>query len=972
MMTRRDVVCLLALIPLMLVPLRAAADQVGKETPAGAIHADMECVVRSVYRHRPDGKPGREVVLAIKGPKLLDKATIGVECDGRTETIPVVDAKGSGRLSLLLPPGAGVKRECRAHITLRAGATVLERSVTVPAQRQWTVYVYPHSHVDIGYTDTQENVEKIHMRNLEYGAALAKQTAGYPQGARYKWNAEVTWASDGYLRRATAGQKAAFIEAVQRGWICLDATYANINTSAASDEELLRLFRHCRQLQVLSGVKVDTMVQMDVPGASWGVVQAARQNGVRYFMSYPNASDRIGLIRPAWECRPVWWVGPDGRSRILFLQAWPYAVGFMLKGCHFQPGLLAGKYDRIKTNDPSAHFVDTFLPEELAKLEQRKDYPYDIAVMSWALSDNAPIDADLPEAVKAWNEKYAYPRLVIAGSHEIGDAFEKRYGAVLPEVRGDFTEYWTDGLGSDARRVGLNRGAKERLVQAETLWAMLDTKRPAPLDAFNDAWRNVLLGTEHTWGYYDTASPRAKQIEAVKASYFENADKNSRELLALAVQSVAKPGSDTVAVLNTLSWDRGGLVELPADLSRAGDRVVDDRGREVPCQRLAGGSLAFLAGDVPPLGARLYRVAAGKPAARGGCKAEGRTLQNGLVKVALDPKTGDVASLVDLRNGREFVAAKSPWGVNSYRYLPGSDRSRASGPTAVVIKAGQCGPLLASLRVESQAAGCRKLTREISAISGQPWIAMTDTLDKIATRNKEGVHFAFAFDVPGATTRIDIPWGVMRPEADQLRGGNRNWLAVQRWVDLSNDRYGVTWSSPDAPLIEIGDLYANVLGAAENSPVWLRKLPSSATIFSWALNNHWYTNFPLEQGGRITFRYQILLHGGYDPVVANRFGLEQNRPLVVVPADRDPIGKPLLAIDNPRVAISTLKPSEDGAAVILRLRSVSDKAETVKLSWPAGPPKSFAPCLADERSSGNGSDTLILAPYGVAGVRIEF
>ena len=33
--------------------------------------------------------------------------------------------------------------------------------VAIPALRQWTVYIYPHAHVDIGYTALQETVEKL-------------------------------------------------------------------------------------------------------------------------------------------------------------------------------------------------------------------------------------------------------------------------------------------------------------------------------------------------------------------------------------------------------------------------------------------------------------------------------------------------------------------------------------------------------------------------------------------------------------------------------------------------------------------------------------------------------------------------------------------------------------------------------------------------------------------------------------------
>ena len=115
----------------------------------------------------------------------------------------------------------------------------------VPPKRQWTVYIYPHSHVDIGYTNTHENVELIHKRNLIYGIDLAKKTQDYPKDARYLWNPEVLWPVERYLRNATPEQKQSIVEAVQKGWLHLDAGYVHTNTTAAADEELFEFFREC-------------------------------------------------------------------------------------------------------------------------------------------------------------------------------------------------------------------------------------------------------------------------------------------------------------------------------------------------------------------------------------------------------------------------------------------------------------------------------------------------------------------------------------------------------------------------------------------------------------------------------------------------------------------------------------------------------------------------------------------------------
>ena len=79
-----------------------------------------------------------------------------------------------------------------------------------------------------------------------------------------------------------------------------------------------------------------------------------------------------------------------------------------------------------------------------------------------------------------------------------------------------------------------------------------------------------------------------------------------------------------------------------------------------------------------------------------------------------------------------------------------------------------------------------------------------------------------------------------------------------------------------------------------------------------------------------------------------------------------------MALDNARVCVSILKPSADGKAVILRLRCLSDKSETVTLTWPAGQPKSVRHCLAGEAAGRLITDNrVVLLPYGVVTLQLE-
>jgi hypothetical protein len=906
----------------------------------------IECQVQPLYRHRPDGKPGREVILNFKGPKFLGKGTIELECSGIKERVPMETTKGIDQFRLLLPPGAGVKSECMATITLRSEKRTLSSSVTVPVKRQWTVYIYPHSHVDIGYTNTQANVEIIHKRNLINGIELARETAGYPEGARYLWNTEVLWPVERYLRTASSEERQVIIDAVQKGYLHLDGGYIHTNTSTSADEEFFEYFRYRDELSKLTGTRVETLVQVDIPGMSWGVVPVASKLGIKYCFAMNNGSDRVGLSTEM-SFKPFWWIGPDGKSKILFLQPGDYTPGAKAKGFAYWP-LMAGQTDPskliriVKTDHPREHFIDKYLEEKLPELEKSDYYPYDIFAMTWAMADNTPVDADLPDAVKSWNEDYAFPHLVIASATQIMSTFEKRYGDQLPVLKGDFTEYWTDGLGAAAKQTAMNRSSKEQLIQTETLWTMLHRGEPAPRAEFDEAWRNVIMGTEHTWCYMDPGKqPVSGDILKVKFGFFQEAEDRSKSLLTAALSPVSDGRSSVIGVFNTLSWKRSGLVTLPATQCGGFNSIADENGEKIVSQPLTTGDLVFYATDIPPLGSKKYLL---KKEVRSnqGKLANGNTLDNGIVKVVIDPQTGDISSLTNCNY--EYVNSKNGGSVNSYRYLHGDDLPhKASGTGNVKITILENGPLFAKTGVESEAEGCNKLVREIAVTAGQPQVEITTRLDKLAILKKEGIHIGFSFNIPDPVTRVDIPWGIMELEKDQLSGANRNWLAVQRWLDISNKDRGVTWCSLDAPVFENGDITANILGGATNSPKWIRKAASNATIYSWALNNHWHTNFPLSQEGKLQFRYRILPHNsGYNGASANRFGLEQAQPLIATTIKDDFNPKSILAIEgSPAVTLTILKTSNDGKSMKIRLRSVSNQDEKIKIVWPDRKPKSL-------------------------------
>ena len=79
-----------------------------------------------------------------------------------------------------------VDKESQVQVKLTAGGKELvSQAVTLKPVQKMTVYVVPHSHTDVGYTEIQTAIEKKQVDNLLEGIALARKTADYPAGSRF-------------------------------------------------------------------------------------------------------------------------------------------------------------------------------------------------------------------------------------------------------------------------------------------------------------------------------------------------------------------------------------------------------------------------------------------------------------------------------------------------------------------------------------------------------------------------------------------------------------------------------------------------------------------------------------------------------------------------------------------------------------------------------------------------------------------
>jgi alpha-mannosidase len=851
------------------------------------------------------------------------------------------------------------ERERDVAFSVSVGDRLYREILKVKPVQKKTCYLLHHSHVDIGYTHVQDEVERMQWSHLEKAVDLALQTQNYPPEARFKWNAEVNWHVDSYLKQASSEKRKKMLEAIGNGSIELGGLYANVLTGICRPEELFRLMNSSKRVAAEAGISLKSAMITDIPGYSWGLVPALAQAGVKYLALGTNTGHRIGSIKETWDDRPFYWVSPSGKEKVF---CWIPAKGYSW----FHTGLGSEKPAKRLAEKPIMDYLESM---------EKSDYPYDLVIFHYNIgSDNGPPDPSLSDKIRAWNEKYASPRIIIATVSEAYGQFEEKYGHSLPEMSGDFTGYWENGAASSARETAMNRVSSERLIQSEILYSIRHPQS-FPHDRFRKAWEQVLLFSEHTWGSWNSISDPdgdfTKQQWEIKQSFAENAKTQSAALLGDAMHGGWNIVKDVEAihVYNTQSWKRTDLVSVPKKFCGNGDRVTDDLGNLVPSQRLEDGSLVFLARDIPPLACKRFHLQEGTAHEGGTVSIKGNTLVNEKIRIIVDKNTGELSNVHYKGIPVDLVDSAGGSGWNGYFYVEGRNPENPQSNGTVSITTGEEGPLVGSLIVESDAPGCRSLKREIRLIAGLDRIEIINTLDKEKLYDPEGIHIVFPFHVPQGVMRMDGGWGIFRPEQDQIPGSCKNYFAPHRWTDVSNDKYGVTWASLDAPMVEVGDIRCDptVYG-------WVQNLEPSQTLYSYVMNNYWETNYCATQEGKVMFRYAIQPHGAFNPGSAVRFGIERNQPLIAIPAAPENIDHqtPPFVLENQSIVLTSMRVSQDKKGWIIRLFNPGKEQERVTIMWQRIQPSAVYESSPFEERGNARDGSFEMSPFEIRTFRVEW
>ncbi|MGN9909796.1 glycoside hydrolase family 38 C-terminal domain-containing protein [Phytohabitans sp. LJ34] len=938
---------------------------------ATAVAGDVRVACLPLFRADPSrqavrvtGAPEGATVSVRDGDTLVDRAAAGTDL-----WVPEVDAP---RTFTVAVEGIG------------------EAELVVTPQRKWTVHVVHHSHLDIGYTDRQGVVLRNHLEYLDSALDLAAATDDWPDEARFRWTVESALPVRRWLDSRDAAAVDRFVGLARAGRVEVTAMPFQLHTEACSVEELHRMLRFTDDLRERHGIPVTSAMHTDVPGAVVGFVDALAAGGVRYLSAAHNWAGRsVPFLTGGQDLgRPFWWRSPAGERVLVWFTDTAHGMAYMegnvvglAESFAAASSLLPG-YLWSLAHRPVPYRKEAFGWSGLDGVELHKPpYPHDVLHLrvQGGNADNAGPSIVPPSVVREWNATYAWPKLRMSTNSAFFEDAEERIGDAIPEHSGDWTDWWADGLGSGARPLGYARRAQHAVRHAETLHTLAGTPATSEVDAVYD---KLGLFDEHTWGAanpwhdhedgFDSGGLQwARKCEMAYSGADDAEDLRHAGAHRLGARFAAAGGAlASYLVANLGPADRTDLAEvfLPASVVPLDQQVsiVDARtGSAVPHHeeavrsedwptRPAGRRLSFVLAGVPAVGhARVDVVAGTGPAVAE--ELDGWQIENEYYRVSVDPREGTLTSVFDKRAGRELVNAAAYAGMNQYvheRYstaphvnhlsghveAPHGDLAllagRSIGRRASLVRATRTA-VGETLEVELDADGARWLRTTVTLTAGVARVDVTNRLYKEGAPAKESVFFAFPFAMP-APVAWELTGGVGGGDAPTVPGAAHHMTPIRHWVAFDDGEVTAAWATLHAPLVMFGDIY---LPYAPFPPTIAPEPAEPGTVYSWAMNNIWDTNFPAQQQGETTFRYAIGSAAGASPrelgqAVAAGF----TDAFVAVPstgtgAAAPPDGR-WATVDHPLVRVAAIGPSRRGHDLVVYLASAAGDPAAVSLTVP--------------------------------------
>lgn len=777
-----------------------------------------------------------------------------------------------------------------------------------------------HSHLDVGYTHTQPIVWELQREFIEQVIEWLEDTADHPGGSRPAWTCEVTEPVRRWLAGASAREIDRFKSLVVQGRIGLAALRWHI-TANVDQGGLRRLVASKYELEERLETRIRVACQHDVNGVPWPLADVLIDADVDLFVMATNPH-----LGKALQPRPRMfnWEAPSGRTIRVF------------------NGLAYTMFDQLLNawDDSTERMQAGWL--ELDRRLAETEYPYPFLFLTSTCSpvlwDNGPPNPFLPPLIEKWNNEAAGPPIRYGTFDDLRERALAVPDSALPRLRGDWTDYWSFGIGSTPNATRLSRRGKLLLEAATTITA------GRPHRSALAAADHLDLFDEHTFGHWDTRGdhPQTQTTELLKQALahegyelagfalmdgLERLSKNPAADRDIRAVLVCNPGPEKLTMRPSLpdSW----CTEQPPALSRSyrASRMAYD-GRAWEGTFPGRQSTSFGPVELDPYSWRAIPIDALPPTApaadlthtveavadipdgggfvvvAGDFQPRIGTIASAAFELRYDPDTGRILSLRDRPNNRELLAPRAGLDLFSFVrertdgldeerryafYRRDLDRERVDQSCwhhwAPVHE-----PATRTLSCEistthdritmkrtAEAPGTRSLIQRFTLLTGDPVLRVEVDLELEPDASPQSIYFATSLrSAAGWRAFYDTAGVAVELDRDQLPGACRNWVTAQTFAAIGGEGGAVALLCPDAPLIQFGDF-------AFGPPVESVRRDMNPLLLAWAVNNYWDTNFPRSPGGRIRLSYGLCATDRLDATLINEIARPFIQPPILWP-----------------------------------------------------------------------------------------
>ncbi|MCE5325624.1 MAG: glycosyl hydrolase-related protein, partial [Planctomycetaceae bacterium] len=485
------------------------------------------------------------------------------------------------------------------------------------------------------------------------------------------------------------------------------------------------------------------------------------------------------------------------------------------------------------------------------------------------------------------------PRVQFGTAQAFFDRLEKHRAAV-PVWSGElYLELHRGTLTTQGRTKRGNRKLELALREAEYLCSCAGLAE-YPQQEFDGFWKTLLVNQFHD---IIPGSSIHKVYEQTEREHAE-ALSQCRGLTAQAAGSLLKDDDSAVTLVNTLNTPVVQSVVLPAGW----DGAVEDAGRSVPVQQESDGSVVAAVELAPQ---RIVTLIKGQGSASP-CRPQGLVLENDLVRYELSAE-GQVVAAYDKAARREILAAGGggnvltlyedrpaawdAWDIDIYYEQQVLETARA-----VALESLGAGPVRQGLRLVL-AVGSSRIEQSVYLAAGSKRLDFVTVVDW--QERHRMLRTAFAVNVQSESAAFEIQYGYVRRNTHR----NVSWdmarfeVAAQRWVDLSDNQYGVALLND----CKYGHkVHENVLDLN------LLRSPTHPD--------------PDADQGRHEVTYSLLPHEGalIDSDVMDQ-AAALNQPPLVLPGKRAAAIRPPVIVSGKGVSLAVLKKAEKTDCLVLRL-----------------------------------------------------